>query len=334
MTSSFIKLTFVGSFLILSFVLLLSPDSANAQSLAEYAGCSGPDCSTCNLVDLANGVIQWIIGILFVVFAGVMAWAGFGLVTSNGNHHALDEAKGYFVNAIVGFIIMLSAWLIIDTVMRGLIGTSSNPGSVQTMSGWLFWAEVECYEQTEVQDPPDWISPDVPYEPLSVDEQERFLVDDGTGRAGSVQVNTPAGMQNVDIQACDTSNIVRINFLGQSVQIHRQFAPSLQRIDAQWRSRGGNSFYRVTSVGGYNCRNIAGTNRRSNHAYGLAVDINPAQNPHTFPGSRNYGQTNMPPAFVQLFTREGWGWGGNWNSSKDTMHFSKASGEGGNMRGQ
>jgi hypothetical protein len=40
----------------------------------------------------------------------------------------------------------------------------------------------------------------------------------------------------------------------------------------------------------------------------------------------------MPASFRQLFLSEGWGWGGNWNSSKDAMHFSKATGEGGNMR--
>ncbi len=183
--------------LVLLFGTLLYgvPDLVFAQSLAEYAGCSGPDCSTCNLVDLANGVIQWVIGILFVVFAGVMAWAGFGLVTSNGNHHALDEAKGYFVNAIVGFIIMLSAWLIIDTVMRGLVGTSSNPGSVRVMSGWLFWAEVECYEQTEAQEAPEWQNPDPDYVPSN------FWPGDSSSPAGEVVSSqicdpTPAGNVN------------------------------------------------------------------------------------------------------------------------------------------
>jgi len=42
--------------------------------------------------------------------------------------------------------------------------------------------------------------------------------------------------------------------------------------------------------------------------------------------------TDMPRAFVQLFLDEGWGWGCNWNSTKDAMHFSKAPGEGGNGR--
>jgi hypothetical protein len=318
--TSLLALAFFGLFLFPSFASI-----ASAQNLASFAGCSGTDCSACNIVDLTNGLVQWLIGFLFVLFAIIIAYAGFGLVTSGGNSHAMDEAKGRFTNAIIGLIIVLAAWLVVDTIMRGLVGRPGAEGQIPgsgEVTGWLFWSEVQCYTQATTT--ARTYTPDI-FEPTEM------AIDDGTGRAGSITVSTPAGPQVVDIQPCDTSNIVSINFLGSSVQIHRQFAPSLQRIDARWRQMPNR--YRVTSVGGYNCRNIAGTNRRSNHAYGLAVDINPAQNPHTFPGDRNYGATNMPPSFVQLFTSEGWGWGGNWNSSKDTMHFSKASSEGGNMRG-
>jgi len=131
-------------------MVAVTPQTTSAASLAEFAGCTGTDCSACNVASLANGVIQWIIGFLFVLFAGLMAWAGFGLVTSNGNQQALDQAKEYFVNAVVGLIIILSAWLIVDTIMRALVGNSANPGSVQASgraSGWLFWSEIECFSQ-------------------------------------------------------------------------------------------------------------------------------------------------------------------------------------------
>ena len=324
-------LTFFCFFiLVIGSVAIFVPASVSAQTgIAQLAGCSGVDCSACNIVDMANGGIKWLIGILFIVFALLLAIAGVKLVTSGGNHSALDEAKSSFTNAIVGFLIILSAWLIVDTIMRALVGTNANPGQIRaegTVTGWLFWTEVQCQERVETDFKP------VTQEEVKFIEPIEFAIDQGTGNAGSITVQTPAGPQAVDIRPCDTSNIVRINFLGSSVEINRQFAPSLQRIDARWRQMGANR-YRVTSVGGYNCRNIAGKNRRSNHAYGLAIDINPAQNPHTFPGDSNYGQTNMPASFRQLFLSEGWGWGGNWRSSKDTMHFSKASGEGGNMRG-
>jgi D-alanyl-D-alanine carboxypeptidase/Extensin-like protein C-terminus len=256
--------------------------------------------------------------------AVLIAIAAVRLVVSGGNSRALDQAKETFINAIIGLLIILSAWLVIDTIMRVLVGNDGRLGTGGDVSGWLFWSEIEC--QTLYQ------PTDVGVTTLEFDLPEG-AIDQGSGNAGKVTVSTPSGPQVVDIKACDTSNLIAVNFLGSRVTINKQFAASAARIDAAWRARGGNSFYRVTSVGGYNCRNIAGTNRRSNHAYGVAIDINPAANPHTRPGDSNYGQTNMPPAFVQLFLNEGWGWGGNWSSSKDTMHFSKATGEGGNMRG-
>ena len=77
--------------------------------------------------------------------------------------------------------------------------------------------------------------------------------------------------------------------------------------------------YRVTSLGSYANRNIAGSSTKSLHAYGLAIDINPAQNPVTY----GHIVTNLPKGVGQLAAKYGLVWGGNWNGSKrDTMHFS------------
>ncbi len=319
-------------------VFPLDVSAATATGISQFAGCSGTDCSACNIVDLTNGLIKWLIGFLFVLFAVLVAYAGFGLVTSGGNHHALDEAKSRFMNAFIGMIIILSAWLIVDTIMRGLVGNASNPGSVPQsinsdgeVTGWLFWTNVQCYDQSDTT--PQEFKPEV-FTPAEMDE---FLIDQGQGEIGEVTISTPAGPQVAGLKPCDEASMVSVNAFNYSVKVHKQFASSLRRVDAAWRAKGGNNFYRVTSVGGYNCRKIAGSSRWSNHAYGVAVDINPAQNPHcpSWPacGGRNILITNMPVEFRQIFRSEGWGWGGNWNSSKDAMHFSKASGEGGNMRG-
>lgn len=115
--------------------------------LAQLSGCSGPDCTACNVVDMANGIIKWLIGILFVVFALLMAVAGVRLVISGGNSHALDEAKSSLMSAVIGFIIILSAWLIVDTIMRALVGTAGHEGQLVSggsASGYLFWSQVQC----------------------------------------------------------------------------------------------------------------------------------------------------------------------------------------------
>jgi len=90
-----------------------------------------------------------------------------------------------------------------------------------------------------------------------------------------------------------------------------------------------NSGYQIKSIGGYANRNIAGTGQKSFHALGVSIDINPSSNPHLFDGRT---VTDMPSNVSAMARKYGLGWGGDWTSSKDTMHFSMASQEGGSVR--
>jgi hypothetical protein len=91
------------------------------------------------------------------------------------------------------------------------------------------------------------------------------------------------------------------------------------------------------TTGSFNCRSAAGTTHWSQHAYGLAVDVNPFMNPYlkgdvvlpelaTTYGRRGDvrpGMITRGGAVAKAFAAEGWGWGGNWTSLKDYMHFSR-----------
>jgi hypothetical protein len=83
------------------------------------------------------------------------------------------------------------------------------------------------------------------------------------------------------------------------------------------------------------CTQAATTTSWSNHAYGVAVDLNPVENPYV-----GCGQSRDPRAqryrdrsrhrrgmvtrdVVAAFASIGWGWGGSWTgNTKDYMHFS------------
>jgi len=87
----------------------------------------------------------------------------------------------------------------------------------------------------------------------------------------------------------------------------------------------------------FNCRFVAGTERWSMHAYGLAIDINPIENPyvsgsHVSPAagtefadrSRDAeGMIHSDDEVVRAFARKaGWQWGGSWTGAKDYQHLS------------
>jgi hypothetical protein len=89
------------------------------------------------------------------------------------------------------------------------------------------------------------------------------------------------------------------------------------------------------NTSGFNCRYVSGTRRWSQHAYGLAIDINPVENPYVHGGrveppaghrylDRTHARRGMVvpgDVVVRAFAAIGWSWGGRW-SSPDYQHFS------------
>jgi hypothetical protein len=83
----------------------------------------------------------------------------------------------------------------------------------------------------------------------------------------------------------------------------------------------------------FNYRFISGTRVHSMHASGLAIDINPLQNPYIknhiiLPEGASYNTTKkgtLSPdsPLVKEFKKRGWTWGGDWKSLKDYQHFEK-----------
>ena len=90
------------------------------------------------------------------------------------------------------------------------------------------------------------------------------------------------------------------------------------------------------NTSGLHCRRAMGSSRWSEHAKGLAIDINPLQNPFItsnilWPANsgryldRDLGEPGMiteGDAVVETFAGRGWLWGGYWDSIKDYQHFS------------
>jgi hypothetical protein len=93
----------------------------------------------------------------------------------------------------------------------------------------------------------------------------------------------------------------------------------------------------------FNCRNATGSKHFSKHAYGLAIDLNPIENPYVFVSGKSSHKASAPyldrstiattpqgkavlkneSEAVQIFKRHGWKWGGDFAREKDYQHFFK-----------
>jgi hypothetical protein len=136
--------------------------------------------------------------------------------------------------------------------------------------------------------------------------------------------------------------------------VHRRAAPALvkvfrqlhaarfpiRRLEPVSRYRGSDrAAMAADNTSAFNCRrvNSAATGAWSMHAYGLAIDVNPVENPYVWSGGvsppagrAHLDRTRYRPGYaveggvlVRAFASVGWQWGGRWGSAKDYQHFSE-----------
>ena len=96
------------------------------------------------------------------------------------------------------------------------------------------------------------------------------------------------------------------------------------------------------NTAGFNCRYAVGPGPRrwSQHAYALAIDVNPVENPyleggrvHPRAGRAYLDRSKFRPGMavrgrvlVRAFAAVGWQWGGRWRGTPDYQHFSATGG--------
>lgn len=114
-----------------------------------------------------------------------------------------------------------------------------------------------------------------------------------------------------------------------NVTVHRGIAEELKSVLAQAQDAG----FKVYEVQGFSWRAVSGTTKMSQHSLGLAVDINVKENYCVYPNGKVDAGSYWKPGedeysipsdgvLVNAFKSIGWGWGGDWSSKKDYMHFS------------
>ncbi|NCN52205.1 hypothetical protein GW943_00105 [Candidatus Parcubacteria bacterium] len=115
-----------------------STSGDSSSFIKKLVPCEGPECQACDVVKLADNIIGFLIQIGILIGVVIFAIAGFTMATSAGNASQVSKAKGMFTNVIVGFIILLAAWLIVDTVMKTFAKGNQSFGT---------WNEIQCTQQ-------------------------------------------------------------------------------------------------------------------------------------------------------------------------------------------
>jgi uncharacterized protein (DUF2345 family) len=124
---------------------------------------------------------------------------------------------------------------------------------------------------------------------------------------------------------------IRTKRRGLTTQVAEVFKDIFQGFIDELEDSG----YTINRIGGYANRNSINQRVPSYHASGAAIDINwppnvsnQAPNGYFKPRPANAPITDMPVETVRALCRKyGLGWGGDWTSADDAMHFSVARSE-------
>lgn len=82
--------------------------------------CSGPDCDFDAMLFNLTHIIRKILELAFVFIAVMFAYAGFKYMTSHGDTGEISAAHSMFQKAVIGMIITLCSFLIIELITSSL----------------------------------------------------------------------------------------------------------------------------------------------------------------------------------------------------------------------
>ncbi len=109
----------------------LAQSGANVQSVAQSAGIAGG----ADLFQILGRIINIFLGFLGVVFLGLLLYAGYTWMTAGGDVSKVETAKKTIRNAIIGLVLIASAWAITTFIFNALTGAGIGGGILGTGSG-------------------------------------------------------------------------------------------------------------------------------------------------------------------------------------------------------
>ncbi|HTB72210.1 MAG TPA: M15 family metallopeptidase [Polyangiaceae bacterium] len=130
-----------------------------------------------------------------------------------------------------------------------------------------------------------------------------------------------------------SAQVVSTTFMGLPVRMHRKVVPALACVEKEIVRACADHPYTPQALAGIRFRNTYRGGEVTNHAYGIAIDVDPARNTCCGcvppwndapackrPGKSEYDHMDMPECWVHAFERFGFYWLGH-DVLRDTMHF-------------
>jgi hypothetical protein len=113
---------------VLVFAPLFSAVSVDAAGLGLRPNIDCPPglkCGETSINQLISTIIDWMLGIAFGVAVLFLIIGGFWYITSAGNEETAEKGKNTAINAIIGIVIIILSYVIVNVVTNLISGRST-----------------------------------------------------------------------------------------------------------------------------------------------------------------------------------------------------------------
>ena len=97
--------------------LLTLPTTLYAAGLIPCGGPGEEECQACHLVALGQNILNFLIIIAIALAVVLVAIAGFRMVIAGSNAGQITSARNQLTETIIGLMVLLASWLIVDTLL-------------------------------------------------------------------------------------------------------------------------------------------------------------------------------------------------------------------------
>ena len=101
-------------------------------------------CDLCALFETIQNVVNFLIRLAFSIVAIMLVYGGIRMYFSGDNPNNRKTATKVFINAVIGLVIVLTSWVVINTIITFL----AKPGSPPT-----FWTQLVCTPGELIKEP-------------------------------------------------------------------------------------------------------------------------------------------------------------------------------------
>jgi hypothetical protein len=129
---------------LLFFLFLFTSTKVSAAGLVPCGLGTSDPCTLCHFIVGIKSLIDWGMGILIALSVTAISIAGVIYVVSSGDSELTKKAKSFVTSTVIGFALMLGAWLIINTTLWLFSAKKGGDGSYNLGLESKSWNSFSC----------------------------------------------------------------------------------------------------------------------------------------------------------------------------------------------